>query len=490
MSPDALRAHLRDLRKRRGHFRSSAVAQAEIARLLARLEPDSLERKVFELSEMLRIPFKRVAADLGMSERHLYRIRTALYERLASEDAPISVESVVPAETQHIEMARNVIRYGHAQRGLEIVDRLLDTSLPPAHALDALTTRAIALTGQARYDAARASLEEARSLASRLQDAQAEHALRRIAMAGAYIPYRDGLSDVAIELSERALSREVVVNGPFETRQYARDLIFLAIQYEEAHNPRRGLECIEKAHHALSRLPVPPSAEIAQVLVYRALLRAAVADQAASARSDAEEALCIAQWHGLQYEEIWSLLALGCLTDMAGKPREALPFVHRAIELGAAVLDDDPLIRTLFITARIEGGSGLGDQALTRLHRARPLAQNHGLLRGILEVAEARARRQRGEVIETIESATRAIEAVEGRANTHYLGIPYLARAIAREKVGADNRDDIERALFYLDNGGALAEKARALELSFNVTGNRRHLEAAQELRQTARKIA
>jgi hypothetical protein len=175
---------------------------------------------------------------------------------------------------------------------------------------------------------------------------------------------------------------------------------------------------------------------------------------------------------------------------MAGKPRDALQFVHRAIDLGTVVLDADPLIRTLFITARIEGASGMGDRALARLHRARPLAQNHGLLRGILEVAEARARRQRGEVMETIESATRAIEAVEGRAKTHYLGIPYLARAIAREKIGADNRDDIERALFYLENGGALFEKARALELSFNVTGNRRHLEAARELRQTARHIA
>jgi|SRR5579884_1339941 len=490
MSPDSLRLHLRDLRKRRGPFRSPANAEAEIARLLSRLEPGSIERKVFELSEVLRLPFKKIAADLGVSERHLYRIRSALYEQLAADETPVSVRSVIPRETQEIELARTVIRYGHSQRGLEIVDRLLDKALPDAHALDALTTRALALSGQGRYDEARNALEEARSLAARLPDTDANNARRSIAMAEAYIPYRDGLSDLAIELSERALNAGVAPRNPFEARSYSRDLIFLAIQHEEAHNPKRGLECLAKAYDVLRRLPVPPSAELAQVLVYRALLRAAVPAEAANARSDAEEALQIAQWHGLQYEEIWSLLALACLTDMAGNPRDAVPIVQRAIELGSAVLDEDPLIRTLFITARIEGASGMGDSALARLRRARPLAEHHGLLRGILEVAEARARRQRGEVSETIASATRAIDALEGRAKTHYLGIPYLARAIARTKIGAENRDDIERALFYLDSGGALLEKARALELSYSVTGNRHDLEAARELRLTARHIA
>ncbi len=198
----------------------------------------------------------------------------------------------------------------------------------------------------------------------------------------------------------------------------------------------------------------------------------------------------MAQWHGLRYEEVWSLLVLACLADMAGKPRAALPMVERAVELAAASLSGDPFIRTLFITARIEGACGLGERALERLERARPLAENHGLLRGILEVAEARARRQRGEVPETITSATRAIDALEGRARTHYLGIPYLARAIAHEKIGVQNIDDIDRALYYLDCGGSLFDKARALELSYTATKNRRHLEAARELRLTARDIA
>lgn len=490
MSPEAFRRHLRDLRKRRGAFRAAAAAEAEAARLLARLAPGSIERKAFELTEILQTPFKKAADQLGVSERHLYRIRSGLLERLAADDSRVSVHHVIAPELQQLELARTLIRYGHAERGEAIANRLLSKALPAEQAVDALTTRALALSDRERYSDARAALEDARVQAARLENGPAQNARRAIAMTEAYIPYRDGFSDAAIDLSEAALRDEFASKDPFEARRYARDLIFLAVQHEEANNPVRGLECLARAHELLGRLAVPPSAELAQIFLYRALLHAAIPDRAANALADAEEALRIAQWHGLRYEEVWSHLALACLHDMAGKPKDALPLVHRAVELGLSMLEGDPLIRTLFITARVEGACGLGDAALQRLQTARPLAHNHGLLRGILEVAEARARRQRGEVNETIAASTRAIDTLEGRAKTHYLGIPYLARAIACAKSGADSRDDVERALFYLDRGGALGDKARAFELSFEVTRNRKHLDAARELRRAAGHIA
>ncbi len=272
MSPDLMRSRLRDLRKRRGRFGSPANAEAEIARLLSRLVPGSLERKAFQLSEVSCLPFKGVADALGVSERHLYRIRVRLFEQLALEEEAVSVHTVISGEEQCIELARVLVCYGHPARAFEITDRLLDTEMPAAQAVEALATRANALSGQERYDDARASLEEARSLLHRLDDRAADNARRRITMAEAYVPYRDGLSDVAIDLSERAV-QTYVPKDQLEAREYARNLIFLAIQHEEAHNPRRGLECLAKAYAVLTRLPVPPSAELAQILVHRALLR-------------------------------------------------------------------------------------------------------------------------------------------------------------------------------------------------------------------------
>src|SRR5581483_1042764 len=110
------------------------------------------------------------------------------------------------------------------------------------------------------------------------------------------------------------------------------------------------------------------------------------------------------------YEEVWANLALAVLNEVAGKAREGLPMVHHALQLASSMCDGDPLTRTLFITARLEGASGLGDRALGRLDAARPLTENHGLLRAILDVAEARFYRQRGDVPHTIEASSRAIK--------------------------------------------------------------------------------
>jgi len=486
-----MRLHLRDLRKRRGPYRSIAAAEAEIARLLDRLGHNSLERKVFELAEILCIPFKNVAAHLGVSERHLYRIRIAMLEQLAADDRPLFVQPVSPPALQQLELARTLLKYGHATSGQVLVSRLLEGDMPPEHAVQALTVLATAQSDEECYEQAQRTLHEARMCAAHLEPERKPFAYRSIAMADAYIPYRDGASDRAAELTEAALGPcDETFNDAIEAREYIRALIFLANQHTELGSMPRCLSLLEKAHRLLARFPVPPSSELAQVFIHSAFARAALPNESERARSDAEEALRVAQWHGLQFEEVWANLALGMLRDMAGKPKEGLSFVHHAIALGSSVLDGDPLIRTLFITARLEGASGDGDSALARLQMARPLAQNHGLLRGILEVAEARARRHRGEVDKTIAASSRAIDALEGRSLTHYLGIPYLSRAIALAKMGVDNSSDVERAVYYLDRGGALVDKAAAYELSYRVTHNRKDLQQARDLRGVASKIA
>src|SRR5579864_5919284 len=104
-----------------------------------------------------------------------------------------------------------------------------------------------------------------------------------------------------------------------------------------------------RARALLERLPVPPAAELAQILIHTAFGRAALADQSAQAHRDAEQALRLAQWHGLQYEEMWASLVLGVLHEMAGKAHDGLAAVRHALDLAHTVADGDPLIRALFL---------------------------------------------------------------------------------------------------------------------------------------------
>lgn len=489
--PVVFRHHLRDLRKRRGAFACETAAADEIARLLALLPDGTIERLVFELSEIETLPYKTIAARIGISERHLYRVRCSMFERLAAGEQRAQVRPVVPVELQRLELARTQLKYGHASACLETLDHVLAASLPPVHTLRALTVRAMGLSDLEQYSQARNVLSDACRIEGHLQGRDREIGSRMVTMASAYIPYRDGASDEAILLSESALREAgVLSNDDYATRDLVRDLIFAGIQHQEAGSPKRALDFLHRAHAAVKQLPVQPAAELAQIHIHSAFARAALADQSAQAREDALEALRLAQWHGLHYEEVWANIAVAVLSEMAGKPAEGLPYVHHALSIAQTALDGDPFIRTLFMTARLEGAAGNSASALRRLQTAEPLAQNHGLLRGILEVAQARARRQQGNSETTISASTKAIDALEGRALTHYLGIPYLARAAARAQLGFDARGDVERAMYYLDRGGSLVDQADALELSYRFTRNRRDLQLSRELRHVAAKIA
>jgi len=89
---------------------------SEISRLLAFLPPGSIERQVFELAEIQRIPYKVIAARIGVSERHLYRLRRMMLDRLCAAQQHIGVSPVIPLPVQRLENARHEWKYGHAQR--------------------------------------------------------------------------------------------------------------------------------------------------------------------------------------------------------------------------------------------------------------------------------------------------------------------------------------------------------------------------------------
>jgi len=62
---------IRSLRKRRNVFASASQASREIELIRTFLPENSVERAIFERCEVAGTPYKQVAEEIGISERHL-----------------------------------------------------------------------------------------------------------------------------------------------------------------------------------------------------------------------------------------------------------------------------------------------------------------------------------------------------------------------------------------------------------------------------------
>lgn len=482
-----LRRTLFQLRRRRGEYAHKNAWLAEIARLKSMLRAGSAERLAFETIEELGLTFKAAAAKLGFSERHLYRVRRSMLQQLVESPSQRVSVRPLPAVEREIELAGALLARGHARTALPLVQRTLENPAGPASVVEALTLRARSLSDIEDFAGARESLDEVQRFINGLPQSEAlrKHG-RELLMAQSYGIYRQGHYEIAIEIAERALGdAPTMLANPYETRALARHLIFLAILHQENASPHASLRYLEAAEDLLNTLPLPPAAELAQIALQSAFSRAAIPGELPRARLDAQDALQRAEWHGLLYETVWANLAIAMIEEVAERPSGGLAHAHAALALARASFAGDPLARTLFVTSRVESAMGRHADSLGRLREAAPHVGNTGLMRGILHVAEARVHRAAGCAQETIAAATRAIDTLESKStHSHYIGMPYLARATARHATGAHHvHDDVEASIFYLERGGSVKDLALAFELSYTVRGKRTHLERARELR-------
>jgi tetratricopeptide (TPR) repeat protein len=481
-----LRRTLFQLRRRRGSYTHKGTWLAEIARLKALLRPGSPELAAFEAVEVQGLTFKAAAAKLGFSERQLYRMRRSMIDQLLTAPRQhVTVEPLQPRE-RDLELGDALLTRGHSAQVLPLVQRSLERPSGTAGVVEALVLRAKSLCDIEDFETARSALGEARTYVNNHPDERSKEHVREIVMAHSYELYRRGLYDKAIETAQRALAGASPRPGagPYEIRALARGFMFLGVMHQEGGSPQASLACFDAAHDLLRTLPVPPAAELVQVLLQSAFSRAAIPGEIHRARLDAQQSLRDAQWHGLTYETIWANLCIAMVEEVAERPQNGLPHAHAALELARTSFSGDPMARTLFLTSRVESALNLHDASLARLREADPHVGRTGLMRGILYVAQARVHRAAAAVSETIESATRAIAELEPKNHSHYIGMPYLARATARRAAGdARVHEDVEAAVFYLERGGSVKDLALSLELSAQVCGKSRDMERARELR-------
>lgn len=488
MSQAELGEVLRAVRYERGQYADRRARLQFIARVYDVLQPGSVSHLIFKTTVVSRLPYKIVARELSISLRQFFRLRNHMIEEIGSGLETAHVEAVAPVNDDRVqlELARRALDHGHVQSAEETLAAVMTRNPAAPDLIEALLLRARAACERGASAEAEILVDEATRAVGRC-DASAHDELRRdLALMRAYALYRNGAYDAALELSERALPVHAVTpsSDPYVARKHARQSLFLAIEHEEGGSPERALEYLRAALHALESLEQPPAAEIAQVYVHRAFVRAGLPSEATAAPRDAAEAIRLAEWHGLTAELVWANLALAMATYASNPEAAVTLWAARAIRLGQEHLTGDPLARTLFIGSRFECAADRPHDAVRHVLDALPHVANDLLLQSVYHLAEARARHANGDFDRSIASATRAIDMMERRSRSHYIGLAYLKRGSARHRQGnAFVRDDVEAAIHYLERGAPLNDRLEALALSADVTLNRVHRREAEELR-------
>ena len=344
------------------------------------------------------------------------------------------------------------------------------------------------LRARARMDAgdearARDDVREAVRIAKSPEGASSVTALEA-SMAQAYLVYRKGQYPAAVEIARGAVDTLPTRSmGPTQARLLAQALIELATQELELGETRDALAHLARADAALRALPEPPAGDRCQILIQSALGYATSSSDFTRAIAYAREALQLAQWHQLDYEQVWADLTLAIIGQCAGTLPEAQRHAQSALALARLSLDGDQLGRAYFIASRIETARGNGVGALALLQEAWPIVERDPLMRGIFYVCEARTQRVVGDERGTEIAATRAIDTIERDGSSPNIGIAYLARAWARR--GSRKKaaiGDVEHAIECLRRGGFLADLAGSLQLSYEMTGNTSQHREALEL--------
>jgi len=488
MSIEEIVATLREFRYRRGPYAGDRARLQLVAKINRILPADSIARRIFHATDVERTPYKLVASQMGMLLRHFFRLRNEMVAQIARDwqSLPIEVSAETNGDLLRLECARRALQTGHAAAAKETAEQLIRGPLRMTEAVEVLLLHARADYDAGAYDAANARLDEAKRALHGVDPADRDALNRDLIMTRAYCLYHDGAYSAAFELSRSALPLEAVVPAgtPYDVRKTARHALFIGVQCEEIGLPHECLAYLRAARSALLSLEHPPAGEIAAVQLQMVSARVALPSEALAAEEDADEALRLAEWHGLRPELAQAHLFKGMALYASGFAQQSVEWANRAIAIARDTLSVDPLARTLFIASRFESAAGLGAQAVRHVLEARPHVRNNGLLSAIFPGAIARARRAAGEVAGVIEAATESIRLMEGRSDSPYIGLAYFQRAAARHTRGDKNiEEDVDAALNYLRRGAPLNDQLNALELSFLVTGNRRHRSEAAEIK-------
>ncbi len=479
---------LRALRYRRGEFAAGAARLRFIAEVHGVLRPGTVSRLIFTATVVERVPYKMIARELAISLRQFFRLRNQMIEEIRAGLAVqrLHVSETINTDCLALEIARRALDHGHTTTAVQMLKSVMDRSLRAPDLLEALVLQARASCDAGEPAGTQTSLEEAGRIALRFGGEQRMEWQRDIELARAYALYRDGSYDAAMEASQRALPLHEIVpsNDPYAARKLARHALFLAVQHEEGGSLDQALEYLRAAQAVLMSLERPPAAEIAQIYVHRAFVRAGMPSDVTAAPHDAAEAVRIAAWHGLTAELVWANLALAMSTYGSNPQEGASLWASRAMRLGAEHLSGDPLARTLFIGSRFECAAGRPADALAHVLQAEPHVRGNNLLQAIFHLAQARACQANGDHQRSIDAATQAIQMMEGRSHSHYIGLAYLKRGSSRAlRKSPQAREDVECAISYLERGAPLNDRMEALTLSASVTRNRVHRREAEELR-------
>ncbi|HTA38894.1 MAG TPA: winged helix-turn-helix domain-containing protein [Candidatus Acidoferrales bacterium] len=397
--------------------------------------------------------------------------------------ALVAITPYTNPEAASLATARRLLQRGRHADARTFLEPMASKHLDASSSATFLSLRARARMDGGDEARAQDDVREAMRISKSFEGASAATALEA-ATAQAYLAYRKGHYPASIEIARRAVDAVPTRSmGPTEARLLAQALIELASQELELGATREALAHLARADAALRALPEPPAGDRCQILIQSALGYATSSSDFTRAIAYAREALQLAQWHQLDYEQVWADLTLAIIGQCADTLPEAQRHAQSALALAGLSLDGDQLGRAYFIASRIETALGNGSAALALLQQAWPIVRQDPLMRSIFYVCEARTRRVVGDERGTEIAASRALETIERDGSSPNAGIAYLARAWARR--GSRMKEaiaDVELAIECLRRGGFLADLAGSLQLSYEMTGNETQRREALEI--------
>jgi tetratricopeptide (TPR) repeat protein len=438
---------------------------------------------------------KKVAADLGISERTLFRdldevkdvIARSLPPRLSLEAPRVAVPAPSSLRLRHADLLRGIGKFEEALARFDDIAR--DTT-------DVLT-RVMVWNESARtlidcgaFDSAQHTLERScEALAQSTKHSERWLAVRaELDLTTAILLTNRGKLDDALIAGERAVTAARSMaehhNQRF-TGLYVRALSHVSILLRDLGKLAKAEECIARARSALEALADPPYDAHYQFLIASASTRLFALGDINRVGAEVSNAIRLAQQYGMLRDAVNALGFAALLDLMRGRAHAARETSRRALLTARSVCGPTEFRFFCCTAAAVETAAGNPGIALAVISEARARIGREGYTRLPLQAAEAAALVAAGYYDSAIEAADYALAGkAQGADIKLYLGNIYLAKVEALLKKGdaAAAREALASAIPLLESTGKPLALARAYELSEKLGGNRVHGKAARDL--------
>jgi tetratricopeptide (TPR) repeat protein len=471
---------------------------------------ESLERAVMQLPKRLRVVIIRcdlarelhhhVASDLGISERHVYRLRRQALRRLVNIIANPSVKSQFCAieldpiglQVSYATAEENAGNFDGAIRTLEDLEQSLTDTYQRAHTACRLAS---ACCNAGMFAAARTHLDRARALACAVHTSDSGRDLmeNEIEVIGLKLTLCRGhfgqVQEHAERITQRLRALTTCPSDPMIRRRTAEVLASLLLMLVDV-NIEKGafgdaLALALEARSLLERYPLSSPALRTQCLRAIADLRAFTGGKLARTVDELNAALTLAETSALPRIAVSIAGDLGGAYGIHGEVGRAIDIGTAALKLADAICFPEERVRTgvELASSYLIAHDPKSARVVLR-DAAAHINADDARLAAIVQLIEADINLLEGNYYAALAIARKAKEAIESLGSHRFFGSALRIEAEAQDALGHQRAAAraINESVLILESSGHPFTLARAYRCSAKIRDRRDHRLAADDL--------